>query len=193
MDIDSFKKLMMICENRELDNPDIEYEDDPKGTKVIARLRSYKSQTYTKLAQKLLRMEELKKETDQLKEEIKQHTREDVADLFDAADAARTRVIETVSFIFNLTKDPKVTESPKYKSILEELEKHLTPELIKVLEGIKNQEEMVTRTQKAPSLTAKPVSEGAVGSIFARLKQAVYSWAKSYDQKLDALKAEAGM
>lgn len=192
MDIDSFKKLMMICENRELDNPDIEYEDDPKGTKVIARLRSYKSQTYTKLAQKLQRMESLTEEMKQLKDEIKQHTREDVADLFDAADAARTRVIETVSFIFNLTKDPKVTESPKYKNILEELEQHLTPELIKVLEGIKNQEEMITKTQKSPALSVKPINE-AVGSIFARLKQAVYSWAKGYDQKLNALKAEAGM
>ena len=52
MDIDSFKKLIMICEARELNNPNIEYEDDPKGSKVIAKLRSYKSQTYTKLAQK---------------------------------------------------------------------------------------------------------------------------------------------
>ena len=192
MDIDSFKKLMMICENRELNHPDIEYEDDPKGTKVIARLHSYKSQTYTKLAQKLQRMESLTEEMKQLKDEIKQHTREDVADLFDAADTARTRVIETVSFIFNLTKDPKVTESPKYKNILEELEQHLTPELIKVLEGIKNQEEMITKTQKSPALSVKPINE-AVGSIFARLKQAVYSWAKGYDQKLNALKAEAGL
>ena len=192
MDIDSFKKIMMICEGRILDNPDIEYEDDPKGSKVIERLRSYKSQTYTKLAQKLQRIEELSEEMKQLKDEIKTHTKEDVSDLFDAADAARTRVIETVSFIFNLTKDPKVTETPKYKNILEELEKHLTPELIKVLEGIKSQEEMVTKTQKSPALSVKPINE-AVGGIFSRLKQIIYTWAKSYDQKLNALKAEAGL
>jgi len=192
MDIDQFKKLMMICENRDLNNPNIEYED-VSPSKVIAKLYSYKSQTYTKLAQKLQRMEALTEEMKQLKDEIKQHTREDVADLFDAEDAARTRVIETVSFIFNLTKDPKVTETPKYKDILNELEQHLTPELIKVLEGIKNQEEMLTKTQKSPALSVKPVTEGAIGSIFARLKQAVYSWAKGYDNKLDALKAEANL
>jgi len=192
MDIDQFKKLMMICENRDLNNPNIEYED-VSPSKVIAKLYSYKSQTYTKLAQKLQRMEALTEEMKQLKDEIKQHTREDVADLFDAEDAARTRVIETVSFIFNLTKDPKVTETPKYKDILNELEQHLTPQLIKVLEGIKNQEEMLTKTQKSPALSVKPVTEGAIGSIFARLKQAVYSWAKGYDNKLDALKAEANL
>ena len=192
MDIDQFKKLMMICENRDLNNPNIEYED-VSPSKVIAKLYSYKSQTYTKLAQKLQRMEALTEEMKKLKDEIKQHTREDVADLFDAEDAARTRVIETVSFIFNLTKDPKVTETPKYKDILTELEQHLTPQLIKVLEGIKNQEEMLTKTQKSPALSVKPVTEGAIGSIFARLKQAVYSWAKGYDNKLDALKAEANL
>jgi len=192
MDIDSFKKLIMICEARELNNPNIEYEDDPKGSKVIAKLRSYKSQTYTKLAQKLQRMEELTEEMKQLKDEIKTHTKEDVSDLFDAADAARTRVIETVSFVFNLTKDPKVTETPKYKNILEELEKHLTPELIKVLESIKAQEEMVTKTQKSPALSVRPINED-IQDIFARLKDVVYAWGEEYDKKLDDLKADADL
>jgi len=192
MDIDSFKKLIMICEARELNNPNIEYEDDPKGSKVIAKLRSYKSQTYTKLAQKLQRMEELTEEMKQLKDEIKTHTKEDVSDLFDAADAARTRVIETVSFVFNLTKDPKVTETPKYKNILEELEKDLTPELIKVLESIKAQEEMVTKTQKSPALSVRPINED-IQDIFARLKDVVYAWGEEYDKKLDDLKADADL
>ena len=52
---------------------------------------------------------------------------------------------------------------------------------------------MLTKTQKSPALSVKPVTEGAIGSIFARLKQAVYSWAKGYDNKLDALKAEADL
>lgn len=58
--------------------------------------------------------------------------------------------------------------------------------MIAVLEGLKKQ--MVTVTQKSPSLTIKPVSEGFMGSLFARLKNAVVKWGQRYDEKLDKLK-----
>ena len=196
MDIDKFKKLInMFAEGRDTNNPSISYEDDPIGSKVIARLRSYNSQIYTKLAQKLQRAEALSEEISALKDEIKADTKNHIQDLFDSVDVCRTRVVETVSFVFNLTKDPKVTESPKYKNILEELETYLTPELITVLEGIKRKEEMITRTQKSPALSVKPVTidESVVGNIFSKLKSYIMIWARNYDTRLNILKSKAGM
>ena len=182
MNTEKFRNLINLFESR---IPDVEYEDVDTD-RVVAKLKSYNSQVYTKLANKLLRLEELENEIKALKEELKGETKENIHDLFDAEDAARTRVIETVSFIFTLSKDPKVTESPKYKEILSELEKQLTPELILVLESLKKQ--LVTVTQKSPALRVRTIKEG-VESIFARFKDSIMRWANRYDQKLAALKA----
>jgi hypothetical protein len=165
--------------------------------KVIATLQSYNSQVYTKLAQKLQRIDELEAEVKKLKEETKTAVRADVAELFAVEDFTRTRVIETKQFIFTLSKDPKATEAPKYKDILEELSKSLTPELISVLEGLKKT--MITTTQKAASLklaTKESMNEGiwdtakdVLAGFFAKVK----AWGVQFDSKLAALKAQAGV
>lgn len=186
MHASDFRKLINLMEAR---NPELDYVDEP--TKTTVNLKSYKSQVYTKLSQKVNRIAELESEIKQLKEEVKQSTREDIADLFDAEDAVRTRVVDTISFIMTLSKDPAATNTPKYKDILEALTNHLTPELITVLEGLKK--EMVTVTQKAPSLKIQPktVDEGKTSSFFARIKNWVLNWGKKYDKTLNALKAQA--
>jgi hypothetical protein len=166
---------------------DVEFER--VKDKVIARLRNYDSQSYTKLAQKLIRISELTEELNELKGEVKQESRDYVAALFGAEDAAHTRVVETVSFIFELTKDPKPTVTPQYKAILEALTEHLTPELVTVLEALKKS--MVSVTQKAPALKVRPVDESA--DQHDQLLQSVDRWATSYDTKLDELRAQAGL
>jgi chromatin segregation and condensation protein Rec8/ScpA/Scc1 (kleisin family) len=180
----NLRQLINIIEGR---NPDIQYQD--KEGEVIAMLQSYDSQSYTKLAQKVKRIEQLKEEIKALEDEVKQSTRDDITDLFDAEDAVKTRVVQTMSFILTLSKDPVATKTPKYKDILAALSNHLTPELIKVLEGLK--EQMVTVTQKSPSLKIRPLDEGFVNSLFARLKMAIMNWASRYDQKLAQLQQMA--
>jgi hypothetical protein len=176
-------------------HPDISY--DIGADKAIANLKSYNSQSYTKLAQKLERIKQLSEEVDQLKEEVKAETKEGVADLFAAEDAARTRIVETVSFIFQMSKNPKETVTPKYKDILEELSKSMTPELIKVMEGLKKT--MVTTVQKSPTLkvTAKEsINEGvwdALKGYLAGFLAKVQAWGTKYDSKLAALKAQANV
>ena len=177
-------KLHEITQLNEARNPDFDYEETEK--QVIVRLKSYNSQTYTKLAQKVERISELEAEVKALKEEVKQTTRENVADLFGAEDAVKTRIVETVGLILQLSKDPEPTKAPKYKEILEALSNHLTPELIAVLETLK--ESMVTVTQKAPGLKIKPLDEGRIGEFFSNLKARVLNWANNYDQKLLMLK-----
>jgi len=189
----SIRELINIFEDRIGDNPDVSYED--MNGKVIARLQSYNSQTYTKLAQKLLKIEELEKEIKALKAEVKSETKENVADLFDADDALSTRIVETISFVFSMTKDPKETITPKYKEIMAAMEKHMTPQLIEIQEGLKKT--MITTSQRSPALTVEPreVSEsfGKVSSLFTRLKDMVFRWATKYDRQLDQLKRMAGL
>lgn len=170
---------------------DFEYDAD----KVIANLTSHDSMVYTKLAQKVQRIEELEDEIKALKLEVKSDTRVHVADLFKAEDVVRTRVIETVSFILTLSKNPKPTETVQYAKVIGELEKHLTPELITLLESLKSQ--FKTVTQKEPSLKITPrdeVKEGEdsnpLSSYGEKLLSFVNGWASSYDNKLDALKAQ---
>src|SRR5690606_39404420 len=116
-----------------------------------AHLNSYESGRYTKLGRNLHRIERLESRIKQIKEEVKGETKELVADLFNAEDAVRTRVVETVSFTFQLTKDPKATETVQYAKVLKELEEHLTPELIQVMESLKAK--YSSTVQKSPSLS----------------------------------------
>lgn len=165
----------------------VDYRDSEK--QVVASLVSHQSGVYTKLAQKVNRISQLKEEIKQLEDEVKQSTRDDIADLFDAEDAVKTRVVETMSFILTLSKDPAATRLPKYKDILEALTEHLTPELIIVLEELKSQ--MVTVVQKSPTLKIQPLGEGVVQRVFARLQQFVANWGRQYDSKLGKLKSWA--
>jgi hypothetical protein len=168
--------------------PDYDYQQGDGEVKVD--LKSHQSQVYTKMAQKADRIKQLKAEIDTLESEFKQETRENVNDLFDATDAVNTRVVQTLQFVFTLSKDPKATEAPQYKKIIEELTQHLLPEQIAVLENLKKQ--YVTVTQKAPSLRISKIDEG-LSDFFAKFKNWVFRWAASYDQKLAALKAQAGL
>ena len=187
MDSTKFKTLINLFEARQ---PELTYSE-PSEEKVVAHLKSYNSQIYTKLAQKVEKISALEEEIKQLKEEVKQETRDNITDLFDATDAARTRVVDTLSFIMTLSKDPAATVSPKYKDILEELTKHLTPELIVVLEVLK--QSMVTVTQKAPALRIrqKELDEGIAATVGAKLKKLMTSWGINYDTKLTQLKQAA--
>jgi uncharacterized protein (UPF0335 family) len=191
---EELKKLVAILEDR-IDDPNVSYEDVTTGktNKVIANLHSYKSATYTKLAQKLEQIEQLEKDIKQIKEDVKQGTREDVADLFDAEDATKTRVIDTISFIFQLTKDPEPTTTYKWAAIIKELEKSLTPQLIEVLSELKKKYQ--SETQKSPALSykKKEVTESFVGNTFNKLKSIIERWAIRYDSQLGKLKAEADL
>lgn len=178
-----FRALINLFESRV---PGVEYQETEK--QVIAILKSYNSQVYTKLAQKFERIAQLEEEIKILKDEVKQSTREDVADLFDAEDGAKTRIIQTLSFVLQLSKDPEPTYAPKYKDILETLSQQLTPELIVVLEQLKKT--MVTVTQKAAGLKIKTLDENDEGQLFAHIKNLISNWGEHYDQKLNALKAQ---
>lgn len=183
--MNEMRRLIMIAEGR---LPDVEYVQDK--TSVTAKLRSYNSAAYTRLANKMERMEALEAEIKQLKAEVKAETKENIADLFDAADAVHTRVIETIQFVITMSKDPKPTETVKYKEVIDALTEHLTPELIAVLNQLRAQ--FTSVVQKSPSLKITARADESISSKLKGWVDRVFNWANSYDKKLDVLKRYVG-
>lgn len=192
----SIRDLLSVVESvmaeRVTDNPEISYTDEP--TKVTATVSGRMSEKYTKLAQKLDEMERLAAEIKALQEETKQSRRDDIAALFSEEDAVLTRVIDTKSVIFTLSKDPKATESVKYAKVLEDLTTHLTPALIEVMEALKKTHTSVV--QKEPSLKyhMKELEEAMKGtddsSKIMKLVGQVERFLGRYDAALDDVKMD---
>lgn len=175
------KKIMMIVESR-LSGPDITYHE--KSDRITAEVSANLSGKFTRLVQNLQKIDSLTTELKELQADVKQQRREDVAALFDAEDAVLTRVVDTKSAILTLSKDPADRVTPKYKDILEEFEKHLTPELLKVLEVLKATH--VTVTQVEPSLRWK-LKESVDEEKIDRVVNLVNGWLTKYDRKLNQL------
>ena len=188
-----------------IQHPEVSYKaEETKGkiNKVIVFLKGYQSQRFTKLGRTLKRIEWLEAKAKKLKEETKAEVKELAADWFHAEDAVSTRVIDTVGFLFEMSKDPKATETVKYAKVIEELQEHLAPELQDVLETLIAKH--TSTVQKSPSLkttdkaaqTEESINEGVgekLKGFYAKLKNWVSSWGAKYDSKLDALKREAGL
>ena len=185
------KFINIVSEETPFD--DVDYNRGPD--KVTATVSSHNSAVYTKLAQKVLRMEELEKEIKQLRSEVKEDVRIYVADLFEAEDNVRTRVVDTIKFILTLSKNPKETETVQYAKVLKELEKHLTPNLLHMLMNIKAQ--FTSIVQKSPSLKIaskdESINEGVSDNLKAytrKFLQFIQNWGEKYDRKLSALMSQ---
>lgn len=216
-DASNMRQYLKLFEAEQLDEyqgplsgDDISYAVDmtkDKITKVTVYLKSYLSGRFTKLGRNLIRIQKLTEELKTLEQETKEEARDLLGGLFNAEDEAYTRVIDTVGFLFHMSKTPTPTGSVSYSKVLKELEGHLTPELIQILEGLKAKHTSAP-VQKAASLKAvdknapvaaeESIQEG-VGDMVSKLKgffgkvfQEVKAWGVSYDSKLDALKAEVG-
>ena len=125
---------------------------------------------------------------------MKQEGRDHVAALFKADDAIKTRVVQTISYTFTLSKDPEKTITYKHAEIIKELEKSLTPELIAVLNSLK--EKYSSSVQKEPSLKVEPVEESIGASIqayFNKYLGFILGWSKAYDAKLKRLKGHVSV
>lgn len=206
MSYDNIRKMINLFENNyspKYVNDDIQYEVEEKKneiTKVTAKLRAKKSEAYTKLGNNLKKIEELTEEIKKIKDDVKSETKELLTDLFHAEDEAYTRVVETVSFTFQLSKKPEETKTYQYAKILEELKDHMTPDLIVVLNSIKEKYKSVAQREASLKYTDKRVEfkEGFMSDVknkivdfFKRFLDSVKNWGKKYDSKLDNLKSMA--
>ena len=174
-------------------NEAVEYEYD--DTKVIAKLTSYDSAPFTRLARNVQRIRELEDEISVVREAVKADTRDHVQSLFKAEDAIKTRIVQTVSLIVTLTKDPAPAKTVKYAEVIKEITKELTPELIEKLQELIKQYTTIQKA-KPPALSIKPIKENVVTDFWKSMKdklkgyfESVKSWASGYDKKLAKVKA----
>ena len=167
-----------------------EISRDPKANKAIINLRGRDSEKYTKLANRIEQLQELETEIKDIKKAIKSETKELIGDLFEAEDTVFTRVVETVSVVFTMSKDPKPTESVSYAKVLTALTEHLTPELIEKLEELKKA--YTSTSQREPSLSIKREfvdnSQQQLLNYCYTIKQNFQYWAQAYDRKLNQIK-----
>ena len=180
----------ILMTNKTIDGKIISFEEitySKTADKVIANLTSHDSAAFTRLANQIKKMQVLEDDIKKIKEDIKAATKQDIQSLFDAEDAIKTRVVETVSFSLVLSKDPKPSETVKYKEVLEELSKNLTPDLIAKLEELKKK--YLTITQKSASLTLKESILDTLKTFF----KSIVSWGNSFDSKLEELKKKFGV
>jgi len=155
---------------------------DRDETKITAQIDSKLGPKFDQLVKDLQTVDNLKAQVKEMQDNTKTQTRQDIAFLFDVEDAVFTRVIETKNVILEISKDPKPTETPQYKKILEALEKHLTPDLIEVLEQLK--QEHKTIVQKDPAVKYRVKEEESSDLDLSSFT----NWIESYDKKLDLVK-----
>lgn len=167
--------------------------------KVTLALEGAESGAMTRLAKRYERLDKsaklLKEKRDQLNIAVKE-----VGDrIFDAEDALATRIIDTISYTVMLTASEKA-ESKKptaridYESAYSELAK-LVPELVEQTNAIRTKyTEMIPAKDTPVGLRVKAkVQEGLLTSIrvmWTKFMDSVKQWARSYDSKLDVIKAK---
>ncbi len=186
--------------------------------RVIAVLEKSESGQFTKIARRFWRLGQLIKAATAKRAALDEDLREKCEGLFAAEDIVLTRVVATAKFVVTLAK--KVPKDPSempevvidYKGIVAELEKLIPAELSERVEEIKAQYTAVKKQPaKKPAMQVKPkdpaseqVDEGAVADMTAKalavfkkvadsILKAFTKWAVKFDDRLAALRLEAGI
>ena len=189
----TFKDFLFLTEER---RKDLKYtEKQAKGVieRVTTALSGTESATLTKAAKRYVRLENSLKAMKEKRDELNEHLKNSVEGVFDAEDAILTRVVETAQFTLTLAKEIKKdpTKSTDYEAVLKAVmalvDENLQAQINKLIEAY---------TQEIPAKTPPKkltVSEGIVDKLRAwgnALASRFQSWGKSYDKKLNALKAK---
>lgn len=167
--------------------------------KVTLELEGADSGAMTRLAKRYERLDKsaklLKEKRDALNAAVKE-----VGDrIFDAEDALATRIIDTISYTVMLTasekaENKKATAKVDYESAYAELAR-LVPELIEQADKIRAKyTEMIPPKDTPVGLRVKAkVQEGLLDFVKAqwtKFMDQMRMWGRSYDSKLDAIKAK---
>jgi hypothetical protein len=154
--------------------------------KVVASLQSAAGGKYKQLAQTMAAMQKIAQETLALEQRLQGQAREQLVDLFKAEDVAYTRVVETVKFILELTRDPNTVS--QNAAALQQLETELAPELLKTLQTVKAHFAQVAGASQTEAVTEEIPSIGRVFNWLKGRYEKVVWWGEQYDRKLKLLK-----
>jgi len=166
---------------RQPDNKDIEGYDEIRTKKtdpdspidsVVAKVKGGKSAYFTKLAKRFARATRIKKMLAAEEKALKKEALEAVDEIFDAADDVYTRVIDTASLVFKVSKSSQKTIARLDEAgYLAELEK-LSGMAVDELETIKNKYITDTVAKVLPRILAPKMKNEAIGDdVFGKLRK----------------------
>jgi len=200
-----------ISEDRKTGNPDYKYVSTGKTkgktaagefSKVTATVSGKSSAALTRLAKKFNEINQLNKRIKILRDDANQEAKDQIAEVFDAEDAAYTRYIDTVSLGISMSKDIEQTDVDVIDvdrvSFINELFDVVDAELLPVISDLLKKHTKITRKIKVAQqgrLTVK-LPEGvlneSVWSVISKLSKKIYKMTlgrlRRYDAKLDDIK-----
>jgi len=167
--------------------------------RVTIKLNESESPQLTKLAHRIAQLRETTERMELLERELTATVKDEMREVFDAEDIALTRVVETAKFVLTLSKEETAamkspTSKTNYESVVKDLVK-MMPELQEKLdELIKLHTKIEQPKDTVAKLSVKPVKlDENIGVTLMRLISQTYkkivSWAQTYDNRLEALKA----
>jgi hypothetical protein len=208
MTIPNMRRLMMIVEGRETDNPDVSYAlagstkaktAAEEFSKITAKVSGRTSESFTKLAKKLMDIEMLNKQIGQLRDEVSADAKTSIEDLFDAEDEVYTRYIDTVSLSITMSKSIEEssteTSALNVDGFLEDLmilvDGNLRPAVELLLSNHTKVSTKIRAAQKGRVTTKLPILEDNVSTMVANFISTftgkVMKFVTGYDRKLDAI------
>lgn len=163
--------------------------------KIIATLSGSSSSAFRVALEDMLALQELEAKVKELKAKVERDgVKEKMHNFFGPAYEFVTRVVELANtYQLILTKQPIAKTNVKWSQAWEELQKHLTPELLAKGEEIVKMYSTI-QAPEAPRLSVEPLEESAISDAWSKIKSwfshfadSVKSWGKSFDTKLSHL------
>lgn len=193
---------------RKPNNPDITYQEVPKTKKdptvidsVIAFLAGKTSERFTKMARRYARAKRIEKMLAMEKKKLNIEVKDACEELFEAADDVYTRVVDTATMVFKLSKAGE-SENTKFdkEAYMAELEQ-LSGMAIDELEKLKKKHETIIKskvaskllTPKEKGVSVKTTEAAEVGSgnklhqYACNIADDTQEFLKGWDAKFEAL------
>ncbi|RLC08335.1 MAG: hypothetical protein DRI24_23490 [Deltaproteobacteria bacterium] len=193
---------------RKPDDPDVAGYDEIRKKKkdpnseidaVVAHLKGKRSEFFTKLARRFGRATRIKKMLAAEEKSLKKETLAAVDELFDATDEVYTRIIETVSLVFKISKaSEKTVQQLDQAGYLAELEQ-LTGLAVNELEELKSKyitkkiTKVLPRVLAPKEKTPESINEGAYDKIkqmASLVADKIYAFLGDWDQQFNSLKSD---
>jgi len=162
-------------------------DDTSKIEKIIATLSGQKAGAATKLGKQLAEAVKQRKAIEASESQLKDQTREMLSELFDAADAAWTRVIETGSVIITMSKAVEAGTKLDVEKFIGKLAQAF-PVIVEQMAAIRKECESPT-SARASSVTVKLKDEGVIGDIiksaYTKVKEQISKFLEGFKREMD--------
>jgi len=183
----------------EIRRTDLDYEEVPKKKSepdvidsVVVKLKGKDSEKFTKLGRRFERARRIAAMLKAEEQKLKDETRGEFDELFDAGDDIFTRVIETASLVFKIAKAGEKTvkkfDDAGWMDKLVELTGRELEDLVKI-----KKEYETSTTQKIAPRIMPPKEKNPKESLEEGVFSGLVSWVKkrlsSYDHKLAEINA----